>query len=364
MIRTVAIEGYRSIESLVLHLDALTVVTGGNGTGKSNLYRALKLLAECGTGRMIPALAASGGLDSVRFAGDDRRPEPVSLRLGFAGETLGYAVDIGVAQPAETLFRLDPVIKQEHVFSGDMLRPASTLIERKNALAKSDGVTVQRSLAPWQSVLDEQPGNDAVPEAGAIRRQLRSWRFHDAFRTDASSPARRPQVATRTFSLDDDGADLAAVLQTTRENGGDWELAEATIAEALEGSVFEMLGDADGLTVGLRQPGMRRAITAAEMSDGTLQLLLLVACLTAAEKPGLLVLNEPERSLHASLMPALGGLIAATSETTQTIVVTHQSELVRHLGGTHIELTKHGAATTVVGREGPLDQPPWSWPKR
>ena len=109
---------------------------------------------------------------------------------------------------------------------------------------------------------------------------------------------------------------------------------------------------------------MRRVITAGELSDGTLQLLLLVASLTAVEKPELLILNEPERSLHASLMPALAGLIESTSKVTQTIVVTHQCELVRHLRGSRVELTKHGAATEVSGREGPLDQPVWVWPTR
>lgn len=364
MITTVAIEGYRSIASLVLQLDALTVVTGGNGSGKSNLYRALQLLAECANGNVTGALASAGGLDSVRFAGDGPRQSPVSLRMGFASPSLGYAVDIGVPQPAQTMFSLDPVMKQEHVFAGPVLRTASTLLERKNSLVKADGKTLRNGLAPWQSVLDEHAGSDLVPEAGEVRRQLRSWRFHDAFRTDAAAPARRPQVATRSFRLDHDGANLAAVLETTRENGGEWELAEEVVSSALDGCVIEPLGEATNLTAGLRQPGVRRLITAAEMSDGTLQLLLLVACLTAVDKPELLVLNEPERSLHASLMPALARLITATSQATQTIVVTHQDELVRHLEGTRVELCKSGAATMVAGREGPLDQPAWAWPKR
>lgn len=46
MIATLAISGYRSIRDLVLPLDQLTVVIGANGSGESNLYRALRLLGD------------------------------------------------------------------------------------------------------------------------------------------------------------------------------------------------------------------------------------------------------------------------------------------------------------------------------
>jgi predicted ATPase len=49
-LNTVAIHGYRSLRDVVLPLTELTVVTGSNGTGKSSVYRALRLLADCGRG--------------------------------------------------------------------------------------------------------------------------------------------------------------------------------------------------------------------------------------------------------------------------------------------------------------------------
>ncbi|WP_342365808.1 MULTISPECIES: hypothetical protein [unclassified Rhizobium] len=39
MILTIAISGYRSLRNLVLPLENLTVVTGGNGAGKSSFAR-------------------------------------------------------------------------------------------------------------------------------------------------------------------------------------------------------------------------------------------------------------------------------------------------------------------------------------
>ena len=64
----------------------------------------------------------------------------------------------------------------------------------------------------------------------------------------------------------------------------------------------------------MAKPGMRRALTARELSEGTLRFLMLAAALLAAEPPELLVLNEPETHLHSDLLPALASLIYKASE--------------------------------------------------
>ncbi|PRC54157.1 ATP-binding protein, partial [Mycobacterium sp. ITM-2017-0098] len=69
MLETVAIRGYRSLRELVLPLRRLTVITGANGTGKSSLYRALRLLADCGRGEVIGSFAREGGVESAMWAG-------------------------------------------------------------------------------------------------------------------------------------------------------------------------------------------------------------------------------------------------------------------------------------------------------
>ena len=53
MLRTLAIANYRSLRNVVLPLGQLNVVTGANGSGKSNLYRGLRLLSETALGTAI-----------------------------------------------------------------------------------------------------------------------------------------------------------------------------------------------------------------------------------------------------------------------------------------------------------------------
>ena len=64
-------ENYRSLRQLLLPLTGLNIVTGANGTGKSSLYRALRLLADSSRNGVVAALAREGGLPATLWAGPE-----------------------------------------------------------------------------------------------------------------------------------------------------------------------------------------------------------------------------------------------------------------------------------------------------
>ena len=392
MITALAVENYRSLRNLCIPVTQLNVVTGANGSGKSSLYRAIRLLADVSRNGAVAALAREGGLPSTLWAGPEKgtrpgriaqgtvRTEAMHLRLGFSGTEFGYAVDLGLPPPSVqgTMFGLDPSIKRETIWSGPVLRPASALIERHNMV-----VTVRERggkwsakpypIQPFDSMLSEFSDPEAAPEVFRVRDRIRSWRFYDHFRTDADAPARGTHIGTRTPVLSHDGADLAAALRTIIEVGVDGELG-AAIDDAFPGSrlgIEDVAGDGR-FTIKLAQPGLLRPLGAAELSDGTLRYLLLVAALLTPRPPELLVLNEPETSLHPDLLAPLGSLIATAAQKSQVIVVSHSQELITALGRaaaadhtdvSTVELAKSEGATVVQG-QGLLDSPLWHWPKR
>jgi predicted ATPase len=386
MLHTVAIRGYRSMREVVVPLTGLTVVTGANGTGKSSVYRALRLLADCGRGEVIGSLAREGGLESVLWAGPEQvdgarrtgqsqgttRTRPVSLELGFASDDFGYLIDLGLPQQAGpgSFFARDPEIKREAVFAGPRLRPSSALVRRGRDYAEVAAESgrgfeeLTRSLPPYRSVLAEYAHRGALPELATVRDRLRDWRFYDGFRVDADAPARRPRVGTRTPVLSDDGGDLAAAIQTIVEAGFD-ELPRA-IADAFDGAKVSVAVH-DGLfELQLHQRGMLRSLRAAELSDGTLRFLLWAAALLSPRPPSLMVLNEPETSLHPDLLVPLATMIRAAEAGTQVVVVTHSQAMRDQLDtddSSEIELFKEWGETLVSGQT-MLTAPPWDWGKR
>ncbi|MNG95066.1 DNA replication and repair protein RecF [compost metagenome] len=385
MLSTLAIANYRSINQLVMPLGRLNLITGANGSGKSNLYKALRLLAETARGGVVNALAAEGGLESTFHAGPEKisrrmlkgevpvqggpRQQVRRLKMGFADEDFGYAIGLGLPEPSRSKFALDPQIKHEAIWAGPICRPSSLLVQRSAALCRARAgrqwqITSQH-MSEFDSLFDQVGSLQDSPEVLHLRERIRSWRFYDHLRTDAEAPARHPRLGTRTPVLHHDGRDLAAALQTIKEIG-DFEALQAAISDAFPGSQVDIDATPGGLfSLRFHQAGLLRPLSAAELSDGTLRYLLLVAALLTPRPPSMMVLNEPETSLHPDLLPALARLIRRTSQQCQLWVVSHAPRLVAALeedaGCNAIRLDKELGQTVIVG-QGMLDEPAWHWP--
>jgi predicted ATPase len=384
MLSALAVSGYRSLRDLVVPLGRLTAVTGANGAGKSNLYRALRLLADTAQGRVVASLAREGGLPSTLWAGPETfsravkrgehpvqgtgRTGPVRLLLGFAADDYGYAIDLGL--PTDQAFPFDPEIKHEVLWSGAMLRPSAVLAERRGGLAQiageGDRETLSQHVPAWDSMLTHCADPRAAPEMIAMRERIRAWRFYDQLRSDPDAGARRPQVGTRTMALGHDGSDLAAALQTIREIG-DVEALDAAVEDAFPGAAVEATQAEGWFEVQLRQHGLLRPLKAAEWSDGTLRYISWIAALLTPRPPELLVLNEPETSLHPDLHPALGRLVLQAAKSSQVIVVSHAPRLLATLqdnGGCEVLQLEKYLGETRLANEEELDIPGWRWPAR
>ena len=383
MMTRLAISGYRSLRDIRVTLGALNVVTGANGSGKSSLYRALKLLGDIAQGRIIQSLAAEGGLQSTLWAGPEAfsramkagtqpvqgvvRKNSISLKLGFSGEDYGYAIDLGLSS-SSGLFLNDPAIKVESLWTGERLGRANAFAIRSGPYVRirndnGEWQEAYQHLAPFDSMMTHCSDPREALELLLLRERMRDWRFYDHLRTDRDAPSRKPQVGTYTPVLASDGSDLAAAVQTIRQIGGAREM-DVAIADAFPGAHIEVSNNDGYFELEMRQHGLLRPLKCAELSDGTLRYLLLVAALLTPRPPALMVLNEPETSLHPDLLPPLARLITQASKQTQVVVVSHASALVSALDAgadcSRITLEKQLGETTV--RDGA--PPDWAWPSR
>jgi len=390
MIRTVAIQGYRSLRDLLLPLGQLSVITGANGSGKSSVYRSLRLLADAALNSVVASLAREGGLPSTFWAGPEtiargvrqghHGVEPLakrkvaSLKLGFGSDTYGYSIDLGYPPPPPpaTMFGLDPHVKRECIWHGPFFRKASALVDRRNNFVwlatthDEEPVILTQHLSDTDSMLASVADPQRAPEMLAVREAVRGWRFYDHFRTDSDSPARAAQIGTFTPILHHDGSNLAAALQTILEIRSDEALTMA-LEDAFPGSHLLVNAQNGRFELRLQQHGLLRTLSAAELSDGTLRYLLWAAALLTPRPPELMVLNEPETSLHPDLLPALARLILSATKNTQIIVVSHASQLIEELTTapvcTRLRLVKEFGETKLEGST-LFNKPKWNWPAR
>jgi len=369
-IREIHVTGYRSVRNLRLHLSQINVLTGANGTGKTNLYNSVFLLAKAAAGGFAQVVAEEGGMPSVLWAGARKsrslgaiRMEPVRMTLGIKTDTFSYELMCGLPKQTsgeKSSFSLDPEVKEERVWMDAPHGLKVTFFERspKGAwILDNDERLADYSgeLLPTESVLSQLREPHLYPELSSLRAEISRWRFYHHFRTDAESPLRHPQVGVRTPVLAHDGRDLAAALQTINEVGQSQDLHEA-IRQAFPGASLEIEHDEDTgmFAVLLRMPGLRRPLRARELSDGTLRYLCLLAALLSPHPPSLLALNEPETSLHPDLLEPLARQLVNAGKYSQLWVVTHSqrlAELVEKFSGeSPIKLELIGGETRVLGQ--------------
>lgn len=367
-VREISAAGYRSIRSIRFPVGGLSVFIGGNGVGKTNLYRALERLQSAATGTLTRDIAAEGGMDSALWAGRRGRKEPARIRLAAdlcddeTAQGFRYEVEIGlVAQAADGWggttvlgagFAREPQVKAERLTLTAGRRPVVMLgREGPSGFARDEEGRrrdLGTSLLPTETALAALQDAVRFPEIQLMRQAMTAWRFNHDFRTDADSPLRRPCLAVTTPTLASDGADLAAVFATLRHIRQDTADLDAAIAHAFPGAQLVVPEPGREVRFGLILPDYpRRVFEAAELSDGTLRFLALAGALLAYRLPPFLALNEPETSLHPDLMEPLAGMIVRAAQRSQIWLVTHSERLAA-------ALTAQGGARphVVVKRSG------------
>ncbi len=334
---SLSIVGYRSIRSIAFPLRRLTVLVGGNGIGKTNLYRSLELLQAAALGTLAREIAREGGLASIHFAGELRKHEQPRLRLeasmdGILESTgeLNYAVEARFPAVGSASFPNEVQIREERLTLLDGRKPVELMHRDGPAVWARDDEGVRRlvdeqllasetalaSLGSAHRVIDAAPLRHFrlallpfLPHRRGLAAAQTKPRLH---RTDigferrqscgsvrhASARARRKRRSRRR-----DRACLsrsAAERPPPRGNG--------LVLREFSGSTETPVRRARTVRWHLAVPGPGwRA-----------------ACLPSA---AIRSLNEPETSLHPMLLPALARMIVNAAERTQIWVVTHSREL-------------------------------------
>lgn len=363
MLKEIHIECYRSIQELHLELNSLNVITGHNGSGKSNTYQALQLIQDAANGRFAERVVQEGGIPSLLWAGASsqkrfKAKRGIDLNLSICDDEFIYEVHAGVPIPVPgSMFVLDPEIKEEKIWIGDKKRPSALLIERSSAAIISyqpDKKIIPSILNLSESLLSQLRSPDYQPELFRLLNKILAWRFYHYFDVSRNSPIRQLRTCSRSTILNNDGGNLIAAIRTIYEIGDD-ELFREYIANAFNGAFIEIIDPTSSSVFELEfhQQGLYRPLSIRELSDGTLKFICLLTALLSPRPANVYILNEPEVSLHNDLIDVLSDLIVQVSNHSQVILITHSMSLKNKVASLHdanlIELEFGKFGTIICG---------------
>ena len=365
------VQGFRSLKSQCWRPGDLNVVIGPNASGKTNLLRALEALNAGASGRLGPYVQREGGMEpllwdglakNIRFRAKMTPLPPYSdpetdaltydLTLARLGNSSAYRIEyevLGNYYKVETGEMPDPfklLERRPHhsvVYSMDSKRFQSVTTTTTTTTTTPYPSDAQPIAAPEDSLQEQETllSYAAGPFAAnhfvaGFQKELSNWKIHQDFHTHREATIRSPQVTRADTQVNADGQNLISVLHSLYTCSRDFKNEVNTAMRAAFGDDFEELvfppAADQRIQLRIRWKSLQREQSAADLSDGTLRFLLLLAVLANPSPPSLIAIDEPETGLHPSMLPIVAEYARDASNRSQVILTTHSAELLDAFG--------------------------------
>ena len=349
LVKSLTLKRFRSIRDAVVKLDNPTFLIGPNGAGKSNFVDAFSFLAEAMVSPLPAVFDRRGGVATVTHRTSNRgRRADLGMRVDLTDldettERASYAFELRAVKDYGFKVAQERCVVVRKDGSKDWFR-------RRGQVFRSS----RRSIEP-------APTEDALilPLVGGHRRFRaihRSLAEMAVYRIDPAvlREMQDPDDGTR---LHPDGRNAASVLReiwSRREEDGEriCEILASIVPHTVEVNpkrrgnklALEFLQD-----WGRSEPVRLEAFG---MSDGTLRALGLLVAVFQRPAPSVLVIEEPEATMHPGALGAVLDLLRHAGRFTQVIVTTHSPEALdaKWIRNKHLRVVTWDAGVSRVAR--------------
>jgi predicted ATPase len=325
-ITRIIIKRFRSFPAATLAFDNPLFVVGRNGSGKSNLSDVFSFVSEAMSSPLQAVFDRRGGIGSVRNRSSGQQSFPPNLGLAFEfGGANG--VDGG---------RFAFEVKALPNYGYRIVREQCLVRKKEGARWWFDRTD------KWKSNVEGitpalEPSALALPLVGGDERFAPIFKVLGSMRAYSIEPSklREMQDPDSGIALKPDGSNAASVLQELlRGEGADGARAEINrILESIVPATKAVSPKKQGnkLSMSFSQEwGVKKKLSfdAFNMSDGTLRSLGLIMAVFQKPSPSVLVIEEPEATIHPGALGAVLDLIRKAVKTMQVVVTTHSPDLL------------------------------------
>lgn len=362
MIKEIKLTNFYSFseQTIVLHSGA-NLLVGINGSGKSNMLKAIRLLKEgiAGKGLRAHIFENLGGFDNIYFKGK-KADESNAIELEFCldgqritkgnygfhfTDDIIYTIRI-VKSPSLQNYYIQEKIKTRSTAAGggfvylDFSNGTGVLNEKNT---ESKGKLVKyNDFNPQELALREVSDTDRYFALTTIRKALKDIFVYDYFDTTPRSPIRKATLSTADRVLNAEGTNLPQILNTLKiSHKPSYNKIVSLLNEVnsnFNGFDYNFISGNSSIELMLDEKGLESSVHVSSISDGTLRYLCLLAILFNPERGNLICIDEPEVGLHPDMILLIANAIKEASEESTIILSTHSDNLLNYFSFENIKV--------------------------
>jgi predicted ATPase len=346
MLRRVYVRNYKSIAEAEVTLERFTVFIGPNGSGKSNFVDALRFMRDAIVSGLDTAISHRRGIRAIR-RWSPRRPVDVTIKLEFLfpdGTQTIYGFELGSEKGGEYRIKAEfcQTIQSNGTEDGFEVREGNIV-----RFPKVLELPTPPEPQPVRFLLFPFLGTAVAQKAWNFLRSIGFYHpLPNAIRTSAYMPVIVPPP------LLEHGENLPFVLRTLQQHHPDTFQQIYEYLRLLVPGLKSLAPSKSGDMLEVKHGDENETFAELEFwqeSDGTLRLLALLTAMYQQPPLYMLVIEEPELTVHPEALAVLVDLLIERSAYQQVLITTHSPDLLNCLPAETLRIVELEGGTTKIG---------------
>lgn len=313
------------------------MLVGINGSGKSNFFKAIKLLKAALNNKLNDLIYQEfGGLDNMFFAGM-RAPRIISnssltFTIDFNKSNYILIGEFEVKIEILSILNSNEYYIHSHVI-GRQKDVKTVFFEKEESTSYLDDNSKPKRLISISSneldIVSYSGESTVLRVLLDFASKISSYETFDTSMLGLLRRGNSPRIEKHLLS---DGSNLPSLLNYIK-------ISDKSVFNKISESLKNVNNQYKGIDfrslpnlieLWLEEEKFNRSLPASNVSDGTLKFLCLMAILYNPNRGRVVCIDEPELGLHPDMINTLYEAIEFAAETSQVIISTHSAHLLNY----------------------------------